>query len=282
MSSICLRMAVTAACQMGMAICSPASAQFSARDGYAPDGSYKLQFEVTPYLWLPATSASYSIGLRGGTSGSGGTGIPSAAELRDSLHGAFMGFGLVRYGPWSGEIDIEWVSASQGKQLTTSRLGVPVNLSLSASYVRVAPGIGYQVISTEVAGMPMTVDARVGFAWLSWNAKIGSERDLLGSASDNGSFVQPWLGTRLSIYPARDWRVDIAALAQGFGAGNGSWGWGASAIASYAATDWLTVSGGFRALNSSRNDDNAGITGTGKRSLNFTAYGPILGVGFRF
>jgi hypothetical protein len=36
-------------------VAQPASAQlFSPRNGYAADGSYRVQVEVTPYLWLPA------------------------------------------------------------------------------------------------------------------------------------------------------------------------------------------------------------------------------------
>jgi hypothetical protein len=36
---------------LGLALSSgPAWAQISANDGYAPDGSYRLQVEITPYL----------------------------------------------------------------------------------------------------------------------------------------------------------------------------------------------------------------------------------------
>ncbi|MBV8705029.1 MAG: hypothetical protein JO118_15120, partial [Acetobacteraceae bacterium] len=48
----------------------PARAQVSARDGYAPDGSYRVQVEVTPYAWLPATSTNFTLGPRGGIIGS--------------------------------------------------------------------------------------------------------------------------------------------------------------------------------------------------------------------
>ena len=270
-----------AGCLVAVLCSTQARAQFSGKDGYAPDGSYRPQFELSPYLWLPATSASFSLGPRGQITGSSGAGVPTAREVANFLHGAFMGFGLVRYGPWSGEIDIQWVDASQGKSFQSDRLG-PINVSASASYVRVAPGFGYEIYSNSVAGMPLTVDARAGFAWFEWSAKIGSERNLLGGLSESGSFVQPWLGARGTLYPSQDWRLELGLLAQGFGVSGGSWGWGASILASYSVTTWLDITGGFRAIRSARYETEAGITGRGNRSLDFTAYGPVLGVGFRF
>ncbi len=67
-------------------------------------------------------------------------------------------------------------------------------------------------------------------------------------------------------------------MAEGFGVDGGSWGWGASAIASYAMTDWAALSFGFRALSSSRTHDGRVNDG----SIDLTAYGPVLGVTFRF
>lgn len=258
-----------------------ASAQFAGNsDGYAPDGSYRLQVELTPYLWLPATSTNFSLGPRGGINGSTSTGLPTAAQLANTLHGAFMGFGLLRYGPWSTELDLDWVTASAGKT-ATGPLGNTLHLSTSATLLRIAPGFGYEAVRGEIAGMPVTVDARAGFAVFTRSDKI-SALEVPTGVSDSGSFVQPWLGTRVSLYPGTDWRIDIGALGQGFGVNGGSWGWGASLMAAYSVTSWMDVTGGFRALSTSRSDHGTGPFGSGTRSLNLTAYGPVLGVGFRF
>jgi hypothetical protein len=130
--------------------------------------------------------------------------------------------------------------------------------------------------------MPVTLDARAGFAFFHWSAAIGSLEDPLGGLSGSGSFVQPWLGARATIYPSSSWRVELGALAQGFGVSGGSWGWGASLLASYAVTDWMDITGGIRALRSSRIEDNTGPLGSVERSLDLLAYGPVLGIGFRF
>jgi hypothetical protein len=258
-----------------------ASAQFAGNsDGYNSDGSYRVQVDLTPYFWLPASNASVSLGPRGGITGSTSTGVPTASQLANTVHGAFMGFGLLRYGPFSTELDIDWVTASAGKT-AMGPLGNTLHLSTSLTLFRIAPGLGYEVVRSDIGGMPVTVDARVGFAAFTYSDKIGSLEFPTG-VSDSGSFVQPWLGTRVSLYPGTKWRIELGALAQGFGVGGGSWGWGASAIASYAVNRWLDVSAGFRALNTSRYAEDVGPLGSGKRSLNLTAYGPIFGVGFRF
>jgi hypothetical protein len=267
---------------LGLA-CLPARADmFSSREGYAADGSYRVHIELTPYLWLPATQTNFTLGPHGGVSGSTSTGIPTAQQLANSLHGAFMGYGLLRYGPWSAELDVDWLSASGHKSTTRPALGSPVNLNASASLVRIAPGFGYEVVNGDVGGTPLTVDARAGFAFFTWSASVSSERDLLGSADDSGSFVQPWIGTRLSIYPSPRWRLEVGGLVQGFGVGGGSWGWGASAVVSYAVTDWVVITGGFRALRSSRSEETSRTFAPATRSIDMVAYGPVIGIGFRF
>jgi hypothetical protein len=261
-------------------VCAPVSAQLSANDGYSTDGSYKLQVEITPYIWLPATETKFDLGPNSRISGSVGSGIPTAAQLASSLHGAFMGYTLVRYGPWSAELDFDWVEVSSNNKVVAGPLGRSVPISAGASIVRVAPGFGYQVVNSAVVGMPVTVDVRAGFAFFHWDASISSGPPSLNGSS---SFVQPWLGARVALYPAPQWRVTLDAAAQGFGVSGGSWGWGAGLLVAYAVTDWMDVSGGFRALKSSRVEDNkAPGGGIGSRIFDLLAYGPILGVGFRF
>ena len=263
--------------------CAPARADmFSPREGYAADGSYRVQIELTPYLWLPATKTNFTLGPRGGIGGSTSTGIPTAQQLANSLHGAFMGYGLLRYGPWSAELNIDWVSLAGGKTTSSRVLGRNVTLNASASMVRVAPGFGYRVLSGDVGGIPVTMDARTGFAVFTWSSSVSSERNQLGSADESGTFVQPWLGTRVSIYPSPRWRIELSGLVQGFGVGGGSWGWGASAMVSYAVTDWMVVTGGFSAIRSSRSEETTRTFLPATRSIDMVAYGPVLGVGFRF
>jgi hypothetical protein len=253
----------------------------SARDGFGPTGAYQWNFELDPYAWLPAANASFTAGPRDRVSGSASTPVPSVSELVQALHGAFMGAAITRYGPFSGELDFQWVDAAQGKTVGPGPDGRTGHLSLSASYVRVAPGFGYQIYNGAIGGLPLTVDARAGFAWFSWSSKATSAFDPVG-VSPGGSFVQPWLGFRASLYPAERWRVELAALGQGFGVSGGSWGWGTSLIGTYSVNSWFAVNLGFRALSSSRYNSDSGPLEAGQRAFQFTAYGPLVGVGFRF
>ena len=72
--------------------------------------------------------------------------------------------------------------------------------------------------------------------------------------------------------------MTLAALGQGFGVQGGSWGWGASLTATYAATRWLNLLVGYRALNTSREYDDNRVF----KSFDITAYGPFAGVGITF
>ena len=268
---------------LALAVCTSAALAepVSPRDGFGANGTYQRNFELDPYLWLPAASASFAAGRNGQISGGATVGVPSVSDLFQTLHGAFMGAAITRYGPFSGEVDIQWVDAAQGKTIGPGPGGTSGHLSLSASYVRVAPGFGYEVYNGALGGLPLTVDARAGFAWFSWSAKATSLFDPVG-VSPSGSFVQPWLGFRASLYPAERWRVELAALGQGFGVSGGSWGWGSSLIGTYSFNSWFDVNLGFRALSSSRYESNTGLLDGGQRSFKFTAYGPLVGVGFRF
>lgn len=273
------------ACLAGLAS-SPAKAQFfTNHDGYSADGKYRVQVELSPYVWLPATSGSVHFASpRVGSINSGNfsTGIPSASEIAETLHAAFMGAGIVRYGPFSGEIDIQYVDAGQSKTLFTGPNGAEFRIHASASLVRVAPGFGYQVYSGNLLGVPASADARVGFSYFSSSQTLKGEGNLQGEFSTSGSFVQPWLGGRISFIPTPRWRVELAALVQGFGVDGGSWGWGASLIGSYALNRWASLDLGFRALKSEREQGNRDTLAASRRSLSITAYGPVLGVSFRF
>jgi hypothetical protein len=223
----------------------PAHAEVSAQDGYNPDGSHKLSFELAPYAWIPAVAGDVKLGR--GASINISQGMPSASTLTSVLRGAFVGFGLVRYGPWSGEIDIQYIATSNDKGVGPDVFGFSRSLNVDTSLVRVAPGVGYQVFKGDLGSVPTTVDARVGFAFMTTSATLDLDRfgplgrERTSRLSDSSSFAQPWTGLRASFYPWTDWRFELGAMVQGFGAGGNGWGWGASATATWAANDWLNV-----------------------------------------
>ena len=144
---------------------SPARAQFTNHDGVAADGSYRVQVELTPYAWVPALAASASFGNRRDSSGSVNTGIPSISKIADTLTGVFMGYGLVHYGPYFVDVDIQAIGAGQSRDFPVGPRGSLVRLNGSVDVTRVAPGIGYTVYSGDVGGIPASLDVRAGAAW---------------------------------------------------------------------------------------------------------------------
>jgi outer membrane protein OmpA-like peptidoglycan-associated protein len=265
----------------------PARAQyFSDHDGYTDSGQSRVQLELSPYLWLPASSGHIGFprqAVNDHISGDFGSGVPSINELASSLHFSFMGNGLLRYGPYSGEVDLQYVNAFGSKTLFTAPNGSVARIHLQASYVRVAPGLGYEIYSGDAIGIPTSVDARVGFAYFERWQTLKGEGNLVGEIGGSGSFIQPWFGTRIDFVPAPAWRIELAAMAQGLGVSGGSWGWGASAIVSYAVSDWFALDAGYRALNTNRKDsgnDSSAADGS-ERSFDLTMYGPVVGASFR-
>ncbi|PPQ27860.1 hypothetical protein [Rhodopila globiformis] len=260
----------------------PARAEVSPQDGYTKDGAPQIHIELAPYLWLPASNAQVTLG--NGATAAASAGVPSLSQLANVLTGAFMGVGVLRYGPWSGELNIDYVGASQNKGLPPDVLGRPRSLTIDVSTVRVAPGIGYQVFNGFVGGIPATLDGRVGFAWFSASSTLDLDRiGLLGrerviGISQSGDFTQPWLGLRGAIYPSPRWRFMLEAQGQGFGVSGGSWGWQVSAIGTWAATSWLNLNAGFMALHESGNLDASRAV----KAFNATLYGPVLSVSFTF
>lgn len=259
-----------------------ALAEVSAQDGYGPNGTYRVHVDLVPYVWLPAVSGEVKLG--NGASANINQGVPSVSDITSKLKGAFIGAGLVRYGPWSAEIDIQYIAADENKNLPTGFLGISRSLQVSELLVRVAPGFGYQVYNGALGQIPTTVDVRAGFSYFASNAELELNangplgRQRISTVSANGSFVQPWLGFRADIYPWPRWRFELGALVQGFGVDGGVWGWGTSLTASWAATHWLNLIGGFRALNTGRNLDSSAVV----HSLSLTGYGPVLGMEFTF
>ncbi|MDR3529073.1 MAG: hypothetical protein P4L90_00750 [Rhodopila sp.] len=264
----------------------PAQAQFfSNKDGYADDGSPRLQVELAPYLWWPGFGGSVKLAsplVNDRTPGSFSTGLLSTSLLKDVLHAAIIGAGIVRYGPFSAEMDIQYLSVSESKNLVTSPAGEVFRVKTAVELVRVAPGVGYQVYAGDVFGIPTSVDARAGFSYLATSETFTGEAALTGLSSSNSTgFVQPWLGARADFVLSPRWRIELGGLVQGLGVSGGSWGWGASGNVSYAMTDWAALTFGARALETERFGDSDTARGS-RRSLSLVTYGPIIGVSFRF
>ncbi len=261
-------------------VAQPASAQlFSPRNGYAADGSYRVQVEVTPYLWLPALNATLGLNRPPGTDVSINRPRPTVSKVVDSLNGAFVADSLVRFGPWSAELNFDWISAHESKTFPALVNAPQAKLKVNNSVVYVSPGVGYQLIP-GFAPDKLSFDLRAGFSYFETSATASFAESRFGGADVSYSFVQPWLGFRADYYPSPRWRIDLAAAVTGLGVDDGVWGWNARLTASYLITRWLDASLGFAALGTDRSVHRR--PDGSSRELNLTAYGPVVAVGFRF
>lgn len=259
----------------------PAAAQFSARESYTPDGAYQVSVELTPYLFLPAVDAS--IGLRRPVpalfDGSVDRGVPSIGKVLSSLNMAFIGDGLLRYGPYSAELDVQYVDAFQKRTFPPGPFGRQASLKTDVSMLRVSPGIGYALLPTG-ADSRFTLDARAGFQYFGMDIDSGFEGSPFGGVSRSTSYAEPWLGLRGTYYASSDWRITADAAATGFGVNDGSWGWNGRLLVSYLVTSWFDVSLGGFAMQTNK-PEGAGLLNA-PRSLHLLSYGPVLAIGFRF
>jgi hypothetical protein len=254
---------------------------FSNLDGFDAAGQPRVQVELSPYAWNPGVSGTVGFAAPHVGDRNFNSGIPSAQELSNILRGAFMGSALVRYGNWSGEVDIVWIDVSQSKDVFRDAFGNLARARASASTVRVAPGFGYRVYDDTVLGIAVSVDARAGFAYLGMSQSIDGEGLLVGRGfSGNNDALQPWVGFRAAFIPSERWRIELDGIVQGFEV-NGGWGGGVALYGSYALDELISLSAGFRVLNSYFEGSRDTFNGT-RRSLDMTAYGPMLGVSFRF
>jgi hypothetical protein len=257
-----------------------ASAQFSAREGFTADGTAHWSFEVAPYLYLPNVDATIGLGHPLDTDISIQRSRPTIAQLVTSLTGAFVGYSVARYGNWSAELNVLYVGVQAKKGYPPVVPGGPgLTLKSNASVVFVSPGFGYRVLPTGAAGK-LAVDLRAGFSYNYLDANANFEQSRFGGINKSYSFVQPWVGTRVSYYPSPRWRLAADLALTGMGVDGGAIGWNGRLTVSYLIASWIDLTLGYAAVQTVRHRE-LERDGT-NRSINLLAYGPVVAIGFRF
>jgi hypothetical protein len=264
------------AMMFGLAVAQPALAQFSSQEGYA-SGAPHWTFEAQPYLWLPATTAKVGLARAPGLDLSG-TFHPTLANVIGSLNAAVTCDCLVRYGDFSGEFNLSYISLSGTKGFPPILPGQPQRrLNGSVKLFLISPGLGYRIYHND----KVSFDARVGFSY----SQVDANARFLGSplAERDGvstSFIQPWIGERFDYYPTPKWRIENATAITGLGVDGGAIGWNTHIGVSYLITTWLDTSIGYAASQTERSNT-PGPNGQ-NNSVNILNYGPYLAFGFRF
>ncbi len=194
-----------------------------------------------------------------------------------------MGSGIVRYGPYSAELDLQYLSVSQSQTLFTTPQGGEVRAENGAANSTGGTGRWLSGLWRRYLRDSRHRWMRVPVLRISPRGKPIRARACWPAAvqATTTDFTQPWLGGRLDFIPAPRWRIELSALVQGFSVDGGSWGWGATGGFSYAINDWASVNLAARALATQRFGLGRTVFGQ-QRSMNLITYGPLIGVGFRF
>jgi len=258
----------------------PAAAQFSAHEGFTSSGTPEWTFEISSYLFLPNIDATIGLAHPAGFDFSVNQPRPTVSKLTESLTGAFTADNLVRYGNWSGELNILYVAGQATRNFPPIMPGGPgASFKATASEVLVSPGFGYRVLPTDPSSN-LALDLRAGFTYNSVSAGAQFAQSRFGGVNVSNSFVQPWIGGRASYYPSPDWRIVGTTALTGLGVDGGTIGWNGRVGVSYLITKWADVTLGYAATQTVR-DGSRGANGE-NRSVNLLAYGPFLAARFRF
>ncbi len=262
---------------LGILVARPAAAQFSAQEGFIASGAPDWTVEISPYLFLPNIDATIGLARSADFDFSINQNRPTVSKLTESLTGAFTAYNLVRYGNWSGELNVLYVAGQATRNVQPIIAGGPgASLKATASEVLVSPGFGYRVYPTDPSSN-LAVDFRAGLTYNSVSASAQFAQSRFGGVSVSSSFVQPWIGGRVSYYPSPDWRIMGEAALTGLGVDDGAVGWNGRVGVSYLITQWADVSLGYAAIQTVRNGT-LGANGV-NRSINLLAYGPFWRLG---
>ncbi len=229
-------------------------------------------FAVTPYVWFSGISGDASVNTRHlGTI----TQTVSADfnNIFDSMRFGAMGSAEARYGRFGVLADLILLDLSEG--VDTGR--DPRANGGSASMRMTAAGLAALYRVVDEPGGWIDVGAGIRPWWVDTSITLNAGRDPLRDparyASRNFNWTDPIIALRGQVRLGQQFSLTGYADIGGFGAGS-RLTYQLLATVDWNATNWLTVSAGYRQI--------AFEFENGGGKLNLTLGGPILGASFRF
>ncbi len=246
---------------------------FTPHEGFTVDGKPQFAGELDAYLWLPRTDIDAGLPHVPDVDIS----IPVSSAL-SHLTGAFMGDGVVRYGNWSGETNIFYISVGTTKDTPIPDTSATVPIRFHSAVFAIAPGVGYRIVKDDQHHV--SIDARVGFSYWNINATAVVNNSGNPGVGRTVDYAFPWIGERMTFDPTPKWRVLNTFALTGLGADGGRMGWNATLGVMYLINKSFDVSAGYRAVQTYKSEP-AGPLGE-DRSINILDYGPVFAAGWRF
>ena len=218
--------------------------------------SSKWNCVVEPYFLVPTISGTS--GIHGLTSDV----TASSSDIFNALDfGAMLYFGISNP-KWAFSLDGTYMDLGVSG---TTRLGsVDVDLKqtgiMAAGYRRIKPW----------------AEAMVGFQFNSIDGSLKGSGPLAVDLSDNQSWVDPYLGVRLTV-PRDKWRFGFFGAVGGLGVGS-DFAWQVFPEVGYRFNSLFELAGGYRALYM----DYTNGSGNEEFTYKLTTYGPQVGTKFHF
>ena len=248
---------------------------FSSREGFDAEGRMKPAFEAQMFLFLPAVDATIGLNRPPGTDISISRSRPTAADVVNHLSFAFTCDCSVRFGDWSADVTVLYISTDQKVTVPPIPPALPqAQLKSKLSVLYLSPGLGYRVLRTNLA----SVDLRAGFTYFELDTDAEFTAGQFARAkSYTPNYIEAWMGERFDIYPSPRWRIENTAALTGIGTAAG---WNAKLEVSYLFNKWFDLSLGYRA-SETRRDPGTESNGA-VRSTRILLYGPVAALGVRF
>ncbi len=239
------------------------------------------QFEVLPYVWLPATRATVAVGDQSATVD------VSIGDLLDLVGSLEAGGAMAHVEAQNDDLSlfVDFIFMGVNTTQATGPGGVDTRVKLLEYFVEW--GATYRLFEYPTTiGPPIWVDALAGARWTRISTEIGREarpRD----AKSLVEFVDPVVGGRFHVPFYGSPAVGTLGIAfrgdaAGFGAGS-DLSWNLLSAVNWE-TPWelfsskVAIRAGYKAYYTDYTQEDDDTT----TSMTMQTGGPILGVGFRF
>ncbi len=252
-----------------------------AQDETANTGRDDWQFDASAYLFASAITGDVGVGPVT-------TDVDvSFGDILENLEGGIMGYGQARRGPWSLILDAAYLRVTADNELASAGGPLSVNLDVDLKQTILAGYGGYRVYDRPWSanardGIGVAVDLLGGARYNRVVTELDARAAILGLTTSaqrdrTVDWVDPVVGVRAVIVPARQWRVTLWGDYGGFDVGADST-WQLIGLVGYTFDNGVDLFGGYRAYAFDYSEG----SGSSRLDLDLTYAGPLVGVGFRF
>lgn len=258
-------------------IVAPALAQDEAENA----GHDDWQFDASAYLFASAITGDVGVGPVT-------TDVDvSFGDILEGLEGGIMGYGQARKGPWSLIADVAYLKVTADNELASAGGALTANLDVELKQTILAGYGAFRVYdrpwrANNQDGIGLSIDVLGGARYNRVVTELDARAAILGLTTSSQrdrtvDWVDPVVGVRAVVVPARNWRVTLWGDYGGFDVGADST-WQLIGLVGYTFDNGIDLFGGYRAYAFDYSEGSGGS----RLDLDLTYAGPLVGIGFQF